>query len=249
MSKIYYINIYSTAYSREMKAIILAGGLGTRLSSHLPGVPKSMADISGRPFLEYLLDHLIKNNINEVMISVHHLKEKIINHFGNDYKSIKISYSIEPEPLGTGGAILNSMNSLNYDDKFLVINGDCFQNIYHRDFYNKNKDNNLSLVIREAEDTSRYGRIEINGNSIISFEEKGITGKGYINAGCYLIDSKWFRALELPQKFSFENDFMKKYVGKIDVPYYIADGYFIDIGIPEDYLKAQKEIPNFFKVA
>jgi hypothetical protein len=101
-----------------MKVIILAGGFGTRLKHLLPDVPKPMADISGRPFLEWLMDYLADAGVSEVILSVHYLKEKIIDHFGDKYKNIKISYALENEPLGTGGAILNSIKD---DEKYLII--------------------------------------------------------------------------------------------------------------------------------
>jgi len=227
-----------------MKAIILAGGFGTRLKHLVPNLPKPMADIAGRPFLEYLLDDLKNNNITEVILSVHYLKEKIIAHFGDKYKNIKISYAEEAEPLGTGGAILNSMNSSNYEGKFIVINGDSFQDLNYTDFFNKNKNCNIAIVLRKVPDTSRYGRVEVDDDKIISFKEKGIAGQGLINAGCYLLDSKWFKLQNLPKKFSFEADFLMQYVNKIKLNYFIAGDYFIDIGIPEDYEKAQIEIPK-----
>lgn len=226
-----------------MKAIILAGGFGTRLKHLLPNTPKPMADISGRPFLEWLLEYLNGFGVDEVILSVHYLKEKIITHFGEKYKNIKISYAIENEPLGTGGAILNSIKD---DEKYLVINGDTFVIGNYIDFFeNCSVDNeNLSVLLRKVPDTSRYGRIEIDDKKIISFKEKGIAGEGYINAGVYFIDGKWLRSLNLPQKFSFEADMLYPNVNNFNISYYIANDYFIDIGIPDDYARAQKEIPE-----
>ncbi len=228
-----------------MKAIILVGGFGTRLKHLLPDVPKPMADISGRPFLEYMLDYLIAAGVDEVIFSVHHMREKISNHFGDKYRNIKISYAVENEPLGTGGAILNSLKINGSDGKFLVLNGDSFQTIDLQKFYQHNKDKNITVVLRKVNDTTRYGRVEIDSSVIISFSEKGIPGQGLINAGCYLIDGAWFRSLELPEKFSIETDFLMKMSGKL--PYFVADDYFIDIGIPEDYMRAQNEIPAKIK--
>lgn len=225
-----------------MKAILLVGGLGARVKHILPNVPKPMADISGRPFLEYLLDYLIISGITEVIFSVHHLKEKIIDHFGDSYKGLKISYAVETELLGTGGAILNSLKYVGYDDKFIVMNGDSFQTIDFEKFYQESKDSNLALVLRQVEDTYRYGRVEVSGNKISSFREKGVSGKGLINAGCYLIDSKWFKSLNLPDMFSIEQDVIAKNAQEIHIDYFLADGYFVDIGTPEDYQRAQTEV-------
>ena len=136
-----------------MKVIILAGGFGTRLKHLLPDVPKPMADISGRPFLEWLMDYLSDAGVSEVILSVHYLKEKIIDNFGDKYKNIKISYALENEPLGTGGAILNSIKD---DEKYLIINGDTFVVGDYIDFFetaqtcNSNVSISKSLITKHA---------------------------------------------------------------------------------------------------
>jgi D-glycero-alpha-D-manno-heptose 1-phosphate guanylyltransferase len=219
-----------------MKAIILAGGFGTRLKEISKDTPKPMMDINGRPFLEYLFDYLISSGIAEVILSLHHQPEKFIEHFGENYKNLKISYAIEKEPLGTGGAILNAMKNAD-EGNYFVLNGDCFQEINYHNLYQKFSNKNITITLREIDNTTRFGRVEVDAQKITSFKEKGIGGKGLINAGCYLINSKWFKSLNLPEKFSFENDFLIKYLQRINFNYYIAEGYFIDIGVPEDYFR------------
>jgi D-glycero-alpha-D-manno-heptose 1-phosphate guanylyltransferase len=235
-----------------MKAILLVGGFGTRLKTAVGDIPKPMADINGKPFLEYLLNYLYKQGVNEFILSVHHLKEKIIDYFGDNFNGAKITYAIEDEPLGTGGAILNAMKSVNYDDLFFVLNGDCFQEINLKSFLDSLFQGNetagedsfvpVALVLRKMPDTFRYGRVEVDSEKIISFKEKGISGEGLINAGIYLIDSKFFKSQNLPKKLSIETGFFAQFVQSNNVPYYIAEGNFIDIGTPEDYELAKKLI-------
>lgn len=235
-----------------MKAIILVGGFGTRLKSTIGDIPKPMADINGKPFLEHLLNYLHKQGVDEFILSVHHLKEKIIDYFGDNFNGTKIIYAVEDEALGTGGAVLNAMKSVDYDDRFFVLNGDCFQDIDLKEFLDSFLQGNdtvgkdsfapITLVLRKMPDTARYGRVEVDNNKIISFKEKGISGEGLINAGIYLIDSKFFKSQNLPKKFSIETDFFAQFVQSNNVPYYIADGNFIDIGTPEDYKKAKELI-------
>jgi D-glycero-alpha-D-manno-heptose 1-phosphate guanylyltransferase len=229
-----------------MKVIILAGGFGTRLKHLLPDVPKPMADISGRPFLEWLMDYLADAGVSEVILSVHYLKEKIIDHFGDKYKNIKISYALENEPLGTGGAILNSIKD---DEKYLIINGDTFVVGDYIDFFEnaQTSKSTTSILLRKVADTARYGRVEVDSDRITSFKEKGISGEGFINAGVYYVDGKWLKSLSLPEKFSFETDFLYPNVNKLNFGYYIANDYFIDIGVPEDYAKAQSQVPDLLK--
>ncbi|MDX1950274.1 MAG: nucleotidyltransferase family protein [Rickettsiales bacterium] len=232
-----------------MKAVLLVGGKGTRLAEHLPSdTPKAMADINGKPFLEHLILYLKKQNFSEIILSVGHLKEKIIDYFGDNFQGVKISYSIENEPLGTGGAILNAIK--NFDSKkFIVMNGDSFQEVNFNDFLNVCKNSKIAIALREVENAGRYGRVEVLGDKITDFQEKGFNNKGLINSGCYLINKKWFLSLNLPKKFSFEYDFLMKFCKSLEINYYLSNGYFVDIGIIEDYQKAKIDIPKLLNVA
>lgn len=227
-----------------MKAIILAGGLGTRLRSVVSDVPKPMASINGKPFLSILIDYLQSQNISEVVIGVGYLRESIINHFGVYYNGVKISYSMEEAPLGTGGAIMKALQDIKED--VLVINGDTFCPINYKEFidYHTVHKSKFSMVLKPLEDVSRYGKVEINTNSIITtFCDKGVE-EGLINCGIYLINKDLLSKFDLPYKFSFEADFMKKYTKELNILGYCTDGYFIDIGIPEDYSKFCEIISN-----
>ena len=225
-----------------MKAIILAGGFGTRLKHVLPNVPKPMAPINGKPFLEVLINYLKKQGFNEFILSVHHMREQIIEHFAGEPG---ISFAIEEEPLGTGGAILNSIKQSGVTGNVAVLNGDSFLKIDYKKFFETHKNKNFSIALQEVPDTNRYGRIEVDGDIISDFREKGIQGKGLINTGYYIINASWFLKQNLPDKFSIESDFLLPNIKQIKPGYYMVDNYFIDIGIPEDYARAQNELKAY----
>ena len=232
--------------SVEIKeAIILAGGLGTRLQGVVKDLPKPMAPVNGRPFLTYILDYLIDFEYERVVLSVGHLYEKIVDYFGKKYKTLEIDYAVEKEPLGTGGGILFAMSKCT-SDNVLVINGDTMFKVDLDAFehFHQEKNSLLSIVLREVEDVSRYGSVTISKDNLIAlFAEKQVTfGRGYINGGVYLINRKIFEKYPQPKKFSFEKDLMTKYYTQECFYAMPSDGYFIDIGIPEDYARAQKEL-------
>lgn len=228
-----------------MKAIILAGGFGSRLKSVIKDTPKPMADINGTPFLSLLIQDLRRFGINEVIICVHHLKEQIINYFGNNFLGVKINYSIEETPLGTGGAILNAVLSFNLTEPFLVLNGDSFVKVDYNDFINKSKTADLGIVVRHKENASRSGVIKLSGDKITAFAEKDPAYKsGYINAGVYFINPLIFKEFKLPKSFSIETDFFAENIANINAVAFKSDDYFIDIGVPEDYKRAVLELKN-----
>ena len=226
------------------EAIILAGGFGTRLQGVVKDVPKPMAPVNGRPFLTYVLDYLIDYQYTKVILSVGYLHEKVEEYFGSSYKSLDISYAVETEPLGTGGGIAYAMSFCDCDN-ILVINGDTLfkANLFALEQFHAKSQTQLSIVLRHVADTSRYGSVSIDGDGhILCFTEKNnATGEGDINGGIYLINKNLLQEIHPPKKFSFEKDLMEKYVRKMYFYAMRSDGYFIDIGIPEDYARAQRE--------
>lgn len=228
-----------------MQAIILVGGLGTRLRSVLQDVPKPMAPIEGKPFLAYLLDYLRGQGITKVIFSVHYLREKIQDYFQNRYLDIDINYATEIEPLGTGGAIVNTLNSHALSEPVFVLNGDTFVKVDYQAMYLRHMQQNsgLSMALRAVDDCARYGKVVVEQNRVIAFTEKGEAGQGYINAGVYLIDPQLFKSFNLPEHFSLEKDFLLPNISLLQPQAFIANDYFIDIGIPEDYNRAKAELP------
>ena len=231
-----------------MEAIILAGGFGTRLKDIVSDVPKSMATVNGKPFLEYLLNFLSGQGIRKVILSVGYLNDTIQTHFKSQYKNILISYAIEKEPLGTGGGMLNALKNVE-GDKVVVLNGDSMFRIDINALSKMHEDNHadVTIALRYLEDTSRFGSANMNQEKqIVGFQEKQPeAGPGYINGGIYLINKAFFTGNVFPEKFSIEKDCFEKFYSSSRMFGYPARGYFLDIGIPEDYMKAQDEFKQF----
>lgn len=230
----------------EREAVILAGGLGTRLRGVIDDLPKSMAPVNDRPFLVYILDQLSRHRITKAVLAVGYRHEDIRAFFGNRYKEIDLVYSIENEPLGTGGAIMKAAELVK-NDSFLVLNGDTLFNIDLEDFRKTFKYSNasLSVALKPMTDFERYGSVVIEDKRIISFDEKKFCAEGLINGGIYILRKEWIAKNAPSSKFSFEKDIMEKRVASDIITGYVSNAYFIDIGIPEDYERAMRELPGF----
>ena len=221
------------------EAVVLAGGLGSRLQHVLPDLPKPMAPISGRPFLEILLGTLATKGIDRVILSLGFMAEKISNYFGLNYAGMELIYVVEDKPLGTGGA-LRLATEMCKQDHFFVFNGDTYLDLDIDKLDQQWKQNKKPIIVaRQVDNTSRYGRLLIENDRIIGFTEKDKNGLGYINAGCYVLNQGQLDGFELNQAFSLELDYLAKVV--IDSPFdvFVTSGQFIDIGVPEDYQLAQ----------
>jgi len=230
-------------------AIILAGGMGTRLKSIISDLPKPMAPIMNVPFLTYQLNYLKYFGIKKVIFSVGYLSEKIIAHYNQSFENISIEYSIEKNPLGTGGGIRMAMSNLN-EDLVLILNGDSFFDLDLEQFYNLHLEqkSDFSLALRYVNNSERYGNIEFNSsNQITSFIEKNqLNQSGYINAGVYILSKKlYLQNTNSNINFSIEKDFFEKQLNQLIIKGFEFKDYFIDIGIPEDYLKAQDDFKEF----
>jgi D-glycero-alpha-D-manno-heptose 1-phosphate guanylyltransferase len=226
-----------------MQAIILAGGFGTRLRSVLADVPKPMAPIHGKPFLAYLLDYVIAQGVNDIVLSIHYLREQIEDYFKKNYQGATIRYAVEDEPLGTGGAILKSLPLVDQERPVFVLNGDTFLKINYQNMYlaHASANSHLTMALRKIADCSRYGVVLTEGDNVVDFTDAGCHDAGLINAGVYLLDAHLFNTLTLPEKFSFEKDFLFPNINRITPRAYVVDDYFIDIGIPEDYARATQD--------
>ena len=230
-------------------AIILVGGMGTRLREVLKDLPKPMAPVNNRPFLEYQLRFLAAQGIRKVCLSTGHLAEKIQAYFGEEFLGLKITYAREQEALGTGGGIRLACEPLN-DKELLVLNGDSYFDMDLNNFYSLHSSRaaNCSLALRKVDNASRYGRIDLDEqNRIISFREKSdAASPGLINAGIYILDRELYLThTPANENFSIEKDFFARYCGKLDLRGFSFEGYFIDIGIPEDYRKVQDDFKQF----
>ena len=227
------------------EAIILAGGKGSRLRSEVSDVPKPMARISGKPFLEILIERFYQKGVNHFILSIGYMADVIIEHFKDKYNDIDISFSVEKKPLGTGGAVRLALTKTK-TNKFLVLNGDTLFDIDIEEVPKlHDKDYSSIIFARIVEDVSRYGLIYHKHGCIQKYVEKGGGGKGCINGGVYVFSKHQFDNYAIGEPFSIESDFFPTITSCQNFGLIVSAAYFIDIGIPEDYHKAQKELLPF----
>ncbi|MBE0648766.1 MAG: nucleotidyltransferase family protein [Bacteroidales bacterium] len=231
-----------------MEAIILAGGFGTRLQQVLNDRPKSMALVNGRPFLEYLLDYLIANGVEHTVLSVGHMRDMIIDHFGSRYRDMHIDYAVEEEPMGTGGGIRLALWKIDGMRSF-AMNGDSMFRVDlpgMMEAHTKKKAA-VTIALRELPDTGRYGRVTMSRNRRIEgFEEKQVgAGRGYINGGIYIIEKMFLMEPEFRGRFSIEKGCFEQYFRTTRMFGFPSKSYFLDIGIPETLNQAQDDFKQF----
>lgn len=226
------------------EAIILAGGLGTRLRSVVADLPKCMAPVNNRPFLAYVIDHLQRQGVENFIFSLGYKHEAIVAFLESDFPTLSYKINVEDEPLGTGGAIRKCCELVD-EKSVIVLNGDT---LFKADIVEMSQLHDLSgahctLALKPMKNFERYGVVEIDSNCLIhSFKEKKYYESGFINGGLYALNKQKFLAENFPEKFSFEKDYLEKYYSQRTFLGFIQDKYFIDIGIPEDLAKAQEEL-------
>lgn len=228
------------------ECIILAGGFGTRLQSIVNDVPKCMAPIAGKPFLHYQLKYAYDQHFDHVVLSLGYKWEIVKDWVDQQEFPFDISYAIEDIPLGTGGALKLSCSEIKSCD-FFVFNGDTFFEINTDKFlhFYRNNITKLSIALKPMINFDRYGSVDIDSYSrIIGFNEKKECNQGLINGGVYIINKSIFESPNLPESFSFEKEILEKRVLTPNIYGYISDNYFIDIGIPADYEKANMDFKN-----
>jgi D-glycero-alpha-D-manno-heptose 1-phosphate guanylyltransferase len=230
----------------NIPAIVLAGGLGTRLRSVISDMPKPMAPVCEKPFLHFIFQYLQKQGIADVVLSVGYKWDVIQEYFSENYLGINIQYSIENEPLGTGGGIAQAMEMI--DSDAFVLNGDTFFDVDLFELYDfyQMRNADIALGLKRMHHFDRYGTLQTgNFDRVLQFHEKQFRNEGLINGGVYVLNKDLFKKITeieeepLPQKFSFEKDVLEKHLISLHYHGKEFSGYFIDIGIPEDYQRAQ----------
>lgn len=232
-------------------AIIIAGGLGTRLQPTVPYLPKSMAPVGGRPFLEYLLKYLENNFVQNIILSLGYKADSIIRHFGTVFGKLNLSFIVENEPLGTGGAIMKALDYTS-SDNVIVMNGDTLFDVDLPEMLQQHIISKalVTVALHEVPDTGRYGAVVTNADGrIVAFREKQPgAGRGHVNGGVYIFSREYLKTLNLPEKFSLEKDLFQAHFSDGSYYGYYDSGYFIDIGIPADYNRAFDEIPEIIRL-
>ena len=233
--------------SPNTTAVILVGGLGTRLRPVVSDVPKPMAAVNGRPFLEYLMDYLLSSGVTKVIFAVGYMAEIIENHFGNHWHGIEVSYSREQAALGTGGAIINAARHVPNGDSVIVINGDTYFPVSLDKMVeqHENLSASLSIAMFESDEVGRYSSFAIDDKSRILSVEEG--GSSIRSGGVYLLSAELIDLLKtMPVKnTSFETELTQALLssGKT-LSAYLESCLFIDIGVPSDYARAGQILTN-----
>ena len=223
------------------EAIILAGGLGTRLKETVPDLPKCMAPVAGRPFLFYVINYLRSQGIEKFIFATGYMHEIIEEYLKTQFSTLNFECSVEEQPLGTGGAIYLACTKVN-GENVLITNGDTLYKINIDDLAAMHHENaaDATLALKPMTDFDRYGIVETDENNRINkFREKQFCGQGNINGGTYILNVKSFIENSWPQVFSFEKNFLES--NRFRLFGSVQDEYFIDIGIPEDYNRANNE--------
>ena len=229
-------------------AVILAGGFGTRLQNIVQDVPKPMAPINNRPFLEFQLDYWIQQGITKFILSIGYLKDSIIDHFGKNYKGAQIDYIVEIQPLGTGGGLLFSAK--NIDETFLVLNGDTFIEVDLNSLYKFHieSESTWTLALFKTSDFKRFLTLDVGQNGeILSLNSNQEISSGLANGGVYLIEPSTLKRVDYHSgdSVSLESQLLPNFIkngGKLFGQECL--GKFIDIGLPEDYLRAKDVLPK-----
>ena len=226
------------------QAVILAGGLGTRLRAVLPGLPKALAPVAGRPFVEYLLLQLRRHHVADVVLAVGYRAELVERHVGDGSSwGVRARYSREAEPLGTGGALKRAAMLLD-GSTFLVMNGDSFFDVPLHDLVARHREagalGTLALVERPALG-DRYGAVETDdAGRVVAFREKGPpTRRGGVNGGVYALEPEVLSAIPDGRPVSLEREVFPALAGRLHGRPY--DGYFIDIGVPDDLARIRDD--------
>jgi D-glycero-alpha-D-manno-heptose 1-phosphate guanylyltransferase len=228
-----------------MEAIVLAGGLGTRLRSRVADRPKPMAEVAGKPFVAWLLDYLAAQGVTAIIFSLGYRGEMIADYFGTDYGGLAIRYAVEETPLGTGGAIRLALAESRQDPVW-VVNGDTMLCLDYKAMWATHHGDGgtpMTMALRRVPDAGRYGTVSVSGDRVTGFAAGGASGSGLINSGVYLLSPHLFDGHVLPSAFSLERDFLPLVAREGRIGGFATEGWFIDIGVPADYDRAQTELP------
>jgi len=229
----------------EIEVIILAGGFGTRLKSRVKDIPKPMAKVNGKPFLNYILDYLVGYNTQRVVFSLYYKANVIKQYFKNRYKDIEILYSIDHEAFGTGGSIKTALLHTR-EENVIIINGDTFFQVYLNDLLSIHIQNlnDITMSLKPMQNIDRYGSVKVDGSGrILSLKKQSQNTPGLIDGGVYIVNRRVIHYFKDKTHFSF-NDFINNNIRNLKIGSMTINELFIDIGVPEDYDRAQELLRN-----
>ena len=233
-----------------MEAVILAGGLGTRLRGVVPDLPKPMAPVGGRPFLEHQFDYWIDQGVSRFVLSLGYRQEAFVQHFGDTYRGAEIAYSVESQPLGTGGGVLLATNHLRGQGAFLVLNGDTLGDVVLPKLltWHGNSSAAMTLALIRMPASGRFSSVDVDAEGrVLAFRESGHAPKPLVSAGVYIVERTFLASLGWigGDRFSMEAEGFPRMLKRRERLYGCeALTRFLDIGVPEDYYRADEFIHN-----
>ena len=226
------------------EAIILAGGLGTRLRAAVPELPKCMAPVLAKPFIGYVVDYLYSQGVLRFVFALGYKASMLEQYLNTQYSNLDIVFSEEKDPLGTGGAVRLACGLVKATTVF-VVNGDTFfkADLPRLVAFHGEQNADCTLALKPMRSNSRYSPVELADNGrITAFNANTAATYSLVNGGVYVLQTVQFVQEPLPEKFSFEKDYLEKYCTQSKLSGLMQDEYFIDIGVPEDYERAQTEL-------
>ena len=225
-----------------MEAIVLAGGSERGCSRSCRISPSLWHRYPAAHFLEILLTMLSAKGLQRIVVSLGYMSGKIVEYFGDQYAGMELVYEVEAMPLGTGGAVRRAMDRCDFDHAF-IVNGDTYLDLEANEIEGQwQRERKAIVVAREMPDTSRYGRLTVVNGCVTAFTERGVVGPGLINAGCYVFPRTIRNRFPKEATFSLERDFLTTIAGVLPLRIFVSRGRFIDIGVPEDYVRAQHDL-------
>ena len=228
------------------EAVILAGGMASRLGDTASQTPKAMLDVAGRPFIDHVAWNLKRYGVDHIIVAAGRLGSQLADHVGDGADwGVDAEVVIEPEPLGTGGAAALAAAHL-AGDEFLLLNGDTLLDVDYLDLIGARRATGavFAMALRQVDDVARYGSVTLDGTRVTAFAEKGASGPGFINGGVYALDRAAL-AEAPPGAFSLEHDVLGELVGQGDVVGMATSGLFVDIGLPESLALAAEQVAKW----
>lgn len=223
------------------QVVVLVGGLGTRLRGVVSDGPKPLAPVAGRPFLAWVLDQLATCGMRRIVLATGYMAGKVEEAIGQRWRGMSVEYSVENRPLGTGGALRNALPLLANNGAH-VVNGDTFLRYSPQSLEDMTRRLGLAagIALAHVPDAGRYGAVEVHAGRVTAFHEKGRKGAGDINAGCYFFTEAALQAMPSSERFSLEHDVLQEFSAAGNIAAFTQTSGFIDIGVPEDYRRAQR---------
>lgn len=223
--------------------VFLVGGRGTRLSSLTTDTPKPLLPVGGRPFLDYLLDRAVCFGASEILLLAGHLAEKVVASYHNrPWNGVPVRCHVEAEPMGTAGALRQA--SARLPARWVLMNGDTLFDVDPARLDQPGDDWQVSMALRRLDDTGRSGTVTLKDGRVGEFHERGTGGPGLVNAGVYVMRREILDVIPPDRPCSLEAEIFPALAKSGRIRGTVLDGYFIDIGVPEDYFRAQREVPG-----